>query len=620
MRFCLSDLNEAKSTAKESDGLQMSWEAILTLGVLVLMLIALVKSWLPPDAAFTGGLVTVVAAGVITPEQAFHGLSNHGLVTVGAMFVVAAGLRETGALHVLVSRLLGVGTGIRAALSRMMVSSAGVSAFLNNTPIVAMLMPEVLSWCRKRQIPASKLLIPLSYATILGGMCTLIGTSTNLVIDGMVRETGYLKPLTLFELSWVGVPAAVVGIAFMLTVGVRLLPERRELLDQFGAAQREYIVEMLIEPNCSLIGKSVQDAGLRHLPGLFLIEIDRKGDVITPVSPSDMLQEGDRLVFTGLVSTIVDLQRIPGLVPGVESHYDVSDESRGSRRLCEAVVSSSFPELGRTVRHSNFRTRYDAVVVAVHRHGERIEEKIGDVILHPGDTLLLQAGRHFERTFRGSSDFYLVSEVRDSGLVRHERAWVAMGILLLLIGLLAWNSMSTAVSALIAGALMVLFRCVSVGVARRAVDWQVLVVIATALGFAQAIRESGLDAMLAGTIDRISGSVGGPFGVLIGIYVITNILTELISHIGAAALMFPIAMVSAQELGVGAEPFVIAIAIAASASFATPVGYQTNLMVYGPGGYRFPDFLKVGIPMNLLVMVVAMIIIPLVWPIVKIAQ
>jgi di/tricarboxylate transporter len=598
----------------------MSWEAILTLGVLTLMLIVLVRSWLPPDAAFTVGLVIVVAAGVITPEQAFHGLSNHGLVTVGAMFVVAAGLRETGALHMLVSRLLGVGTGVRAALGRMMISSAGVSAFLNNTPIVAMLMPEVLSWCRKRQIPASKLLIPLSYATILGGMCTLIGTSTNLVIDGMVRETGYLKPLTLFELSWVGIPAAIAGVVFMLTVGVRLLPQRTELHDQFGAAQREYIVEMLIEPNCPLIGKSVQDAGLRHLPGLFLIEIDRSGEVITPVAPSDKLQEGDRLVFTGLVSTIVDLQRIPGLVPGVDSHYDVSDASRGSRRLCEAVVSASFPELGRTVRHSNFRTRYDAVVVAVHRHGERIEQKIGDVILHPGDTLLLQAGRHFERAFRGSSDFYLVSEVRDSGLVHHERAWVAMGVLALLIGLLAWNTLSTAVSALIAGALMVLFRCVSVGVARRAVDWQVLVVIAMALGFGQAIHESGLDAVLASSIERIGGNIAGPFGILVGIYLLTNILTELISHIGAAALMFPIAMVTAQKMGIGAEPFVIAIAIAASASFATPVGYQTNLMVYGPGGYRFADFLKVGIPMNILIMIVAMLIIPWVWPLTTIGQ
>ncbi len=591
----------------------------MTLSVLALMLLALVKSWLPPDAAFTGGLVTVVAAGVITPEQAFHGMSNHGLVTVGAMFVVAAGLRETGALHVLVTRLLGVGTGVRAALGRMMVSSAGVSAFLNNTPIVAMLLPEVLSWCRKRQIPASKFLIPLSYATILGGMCTLIGTSTNLVIDGMVRETGYLQPLTLFELSWVGVPAAIAGVVFMLTIGVRLLPQRTELLDQFGAAQREYIVEMLVEPSCPLIGKSVQDAGLRHLPGLFLIEIDRKGDVITPVAPTNTLQEGDRLVFTGLVSTIVDLQRIPGLVPGVESHYEVSGSGRGSRRLCEAVVSTSFPELGRTVRHSNFRTRYDAVVVAVHRHGERIEQKIGDVILHPGDTLLLQAGGNFERTFRGSSDFYLVSEVRDSGLVRHERAWLAMGILALLIVLLAWNTLSTAVSALIAAGLMVLSRCVSVGVARRAVDWQVLVVIAMALGFGEAIHESGLDVALAGNIERFGGGFAGPIGILVGIYLITNVLTELISHIGAAALMFPIAMETAQEMGVGAAPFVIVIAIAASASFATPVGYQTNLMVYGPGGYRFSDFLKVGIPMNILIMIVAMLIIPWVWPLTPIA-
>ncbi|NOX60073.1 MAG: SLC13 family permease, partial [Planctomycetes bacterium] len=517
-----------------------------------------------------------------------------------------------------VSRLLGVGTGVRSALARLMVSSAGVSAFLNNTPIVAALMPEVLSWCRKRQISASKILIPLSYATILGGMCTLIGTSTNLVIDGLVRETGVMAPLSLFELSWVGVPAAIVGITFVLTVGVRLLPNRQELLDQFGAAQREYIVEMLVESNCPLIGKSVQDAGLRHLPGLFLIEIDRKGEVIAPVSPADKLQDGDRLIFTGLVRTIVDLQRIPGLVPGVESHYDVSAGSGRARRLCEAVVSTSFPEIGRTIRHSNFRTRYDAVVVAVHRHGERIEQKIGEVILRPGDTLLLQAGEHFERTFRGSNDFYLVSEVQDSTQVRHERAWLATGTLLLLVVLLTWGVLSTAVSALIAAALMVLLRCVSVGVARRAVDWQVLVVIAAALGFAQAIHASGLDAKLADFVVRAGKQCAGPVGVLIGIYLLTNILTELISHIGAAALVFPIAMVAAEQLGVDPHPFVIAIAIAASASFATPIGYQTNLMVYGPGGYRFSDFIRIGLPMNVLIMIVAMLIIPRVWPLVAV--
>jgi di/tricarboxylate transporter len=594
------------------------WHPWMTLLMLVVMLAALVRNLVPPDVAFMGGLLVVVTVGIITPEEAFKGLSNPGLITVGALFIVAAGLRETGALHVAVTRVLGAETTLRAALARLMLPSAGMSAFVNNTPIVAMLMPEVLSWCRKRQFAPSRLLIPLSYATILGGVCTLIGTSTNIVVSGMMvdAERG-LAPLAMFELATVGVPIALIGIAFIALIGYRLLPERKELIDQLGATQREYIVEMIVQSTCPYIGKTVQQAGLRNLPGLFLIEIDRAGRLLTPVKPTAVLEVDDRLVFTGMVRTILDIQRIPGLAPAEEMTYEIAPNMRRTRRLCEAVVSSSFPELGKTIRNSDFRTRYDAVVVAVHRNGARLRKKIGDIILRPGDTLLLQVGEHFERTFRGNTDFYLVSEVQDSAPVRHERAGVALGILGILVILLStqdWTGLTTAVSALIGSALMVATRCVSLGNARRSVDWQVLVVIFAALGFGTAIDRSTLASGAAHLVVDAAQSIGGQVAVFIAVYVLTSLLTEIISNIGAAAIVFPIAIAVADTLGVDARPFCVVIAIAASASFATPIGYQTNLMVYGPGGYRFSDFLRVGVPMNLLVMVLAAMIIPIFWP------
>ena len=412
------------------------WHRWVTLATLVLMFLGMARNWVPPDVAFVGGVVIVVATGIVTPEQAFHGLSNHAVITVGAMFIVAAGMRETGALHLLVTRLLGSQTSIRSAVARITCPASAMSAFMNNTPIVAMLIPEVLAWCRKRSLSPSKVLIPLSFATILGGMCTLIGTSTLLVTDGIMQANG-LEPLTLFEPAWIGLPIAFVGLGFILTVGIRLLPDRKELMAQLGDTQREYIIEMTVQPGCSLIGDSVQNAGLRQLPGLFLIEINRVQELISPVGPTEILAEGDRLVFTGIVETIVDLQRIPGLVPAAEKHYDLDPAARRQRRMCEAVVSASFPGLGKTIRRSDFRTRYDAVVVAVHRNGERLRKKIGDIILRPGDTLLIQAGEHFERTFRGSTDFYLVSEVRDSMPIRHDRAWMAIVVLYwLLVGML----------------------------------------------------------------------------------------------------------------------------------------------------------------------------------------
>ena len=362
----------------------------ITLAVLLVILIGLVKDWAPPDVLLLAGAIAVTLAGIITPTEAFAGFSNEGMLTVGALFVVAAALRETGALDALGARMLGRAASPRAALGRIAAGVMATSAFLNNTPIVAMMLPVVTDWCRKHRVSPSRLLIPLSYLTVLGGMVTLIGTSTNLVVSGLVTQARQeatdprilagLRPLGLFEFALLGIACCVVGATYLFTIAPRLLPDRKDMLEQLGEQAREYLVDMEVQPGCRLIGQSIEEAGLRHLPGLFLIEIVRNGQIVAPVSPDEVLRAGDRLTFTGVVRSIVDLERIPGLVPVADDNYEAGSAQRQRRRLCEAVISPTSPLIGKTIRDADFRALYNAAVVAVHRGGTRLTGRVGDIV------------------------------------------------------------------------------------------------------------------------------------------------------------------------------------------------------------------------------------------------
>ncbi|NJN60512.1 MAG: hypothetical protein HC795_02305 [Coleofasciculaceae cyanobacterium RL_1_1] len=372
----------------------MSFDALLTLGVIAIVLIALVRNIAPPDLVFLGATSVLAAFGVISPKEAFAGFANEGVLTVAVLFVVAASLRDTGVLDTVGYYLLrntNTKTGVLGRLSVIVISS---SAFLNNTPIVAMFMPIVLDWCRRHRISPSQLLIPLSYLAILGGTCTLIGTSTNLVVNGLMIENG-LPGMSLFELGWVGIPCAVVGALYLVFFSDRLLPERKDLISQLSDSRREYLLEMQVLSDCRLVGQTVEAGGLRHLPGLFLIEIDRGDQIVAPVGPNDVIRANDRLVFTGIVSSIIELEQIPGLIPLADPAYEVSPKQKRNRSLYEAVISGTSPLNGKTIRSANFRSTYGAAVVAVHRSGSRIKKKIGDIALQPGDTLLLQTNPSF---------------------------------------------------------------------------------------------------------------------------------------------------------------------------------------------------------------------------------
>jgi di/tricarboxylate transporter len=436
-----------------------------------------------------------------------------------------------------------------------------------------------------------------------------MGTSTNLVSDGLFRAHG-LPPLGFFELGAVGLPMAVVGLAYLTFVAPRLLSDRVPIRI-VGENVRRYTAEMEIAEPSALTGRTVEEAGLRRLPGLFLVRIERETGVIAPVDPGVRLFPGDRLTFAGVLDSIVELRRFRGLVPVTEE--DRTDPAAGGRELHEAVVSPGSPLVGTSIRDANFRGRYNAAVVAVHRHGERIRGRIGDIVLRPGDTLLLEAAAGFARTFRDSSDFYLVSPVAADRPPAHDRRLRSVLVLAGVVLLAALRIAPISLAAMAGAVAMVAFRCLTPGEAKRSVDWSVLVLIGCALGLAAAMERSGAAAMISNGIVA-AGSALGPVGTLGGVFVGTMLINSVLTNTAAVALVFPVALTTATQLGLDPRPFLVAATLAASFSFSTPIGYQTNLMVYGPGGYRFTDFTRVGLPLQLLLTVMALLLIPAVWP------
>jgi len=462
-----------------------------------------------------------------------------------------------------------------------------------------MFIPLVRSWTQKFNLSPSKFFIPISYATILGGVCTLIGTSTNLVIHGLLIKNGF-EGFSFFEISKFGIPVALLGLLYLIFFSQRLLPTRREPIVELGESTREFVCELKVTENYQHSGKSIEAAGLRHLKGLFLFQIERGEKTIAAISPEEKLQPGDRLFFTGIPETIVELQKTPGLQLIKDSSFDLKHYDSDEIKSYEAVVSPSSPLSGKNVRESNFRGKYGAVIIAIHRNGERIQKKIGDIILRAGDTLLLLAEKEFMKKWYHSNDFYLIS---NAPIIHSKPQWQAklsIFIFTIMILLTVLNVMPLIVAAGLAAITLILSKSISQSDAKNMVDWKVLLIIASAFGIAEAIDNSGL-AQLISFITIESVKSFGVLGILVGLYFLTSFYTSFITNNAAAAFLFPIALSMATSMNIDFRPLAIIIAIAASADFATPFGYQTNLMVYGPGGYRFRDYLKIGIPLQIMV-------------------
>jgi di/tricarboxylate transporter len=597
----------------------LSMEAWITLAVLLTVLYFLMRSKRAPDAILWCGLAVLMIfpvnkngaweLGILSASDGLSGLANEGVVTIAAMFAVAAGLRETGALRWLSDNLMGTPKSLSSAQNRIMWPTAMLSAFMNNTPLVAMLLPMIDEWSKKHRLSASKLLMPLSFASILGGTCTLIGTSTNLVVNGWIIEELDHPGLGMFEISIIGIPVAIVGIVYILIAQRWLLKDRKPAISHSDDA-REYTVEMMVEKAGRLVGKTIQEAGLRGLPGLYLIEIDRGGEILPAVSSNITLLAEDRLIFAGVVESVVDLQGISGLGLATDQVYKMNDP-RSNRILIEAVVSNTCPLIGKSIRDGHFRTIYNAAVIAVARNGERINKKIGDIVLQPGDTLLLETRQSFVEQQRNNRDFYLVSQVEASRPLNHEKAGLALSLLLALIALVTFGLMSMLQGALLIAGIMVLSKCCSASVARRAIDMQTLLVIAAAIGLGKAMQLSGLATAIG---ELMLGLVGAnPTLMLIAVLAVTMLLGNMITAKAGAVLMLPIVVSIASELGVSHAPFIIAVMFASATSLATPISYPTNLMVYGAGGYRFKDYLMLGVPLSVLIIIMGSILIPIFW-------
>lgn len=588
----------------------MEWQAWLAISLTLGVLATLALTHLSPHLAMLAALTVLSVTGVLSAQEALAGFANDGLITVAAMFVIAAGLDASGGIDLLVNRLLGRPAGARRAQLRIAAPVTALSGLLNNTPLVAAMIPALHAWSRKIGVAPSKLMIPLSYSAILGGTLTLIGTSTNLVVNGQYQALTGKPGFELFAITPLGLPVALVGVGFMLLVFPRLLPDRKESTPFSNL--REFTLEVAVAADGPLVGKTVEQAGLRHLRRIYLVEIERDGNIVTAVPSQEKLRGGDRLVFAGDTQAVSDLLRINGIVPSIAGDGAGSlAVERAERRLVEAVVSPHCDAVGHAIRDTRFRDRYGAAVLAVARNGERVPGNLGSIELQAGDTLLLEARPAFVSRQRYTKDFLLINDL-ETEQPRHERAYLAWAILLAMIGTAGAGWVSILNAALLAAGAMLLTGCCSVAQAEKSLDLTVLLTIAAAFALGTALEKTGAAASIANSLLAISGD--RPWLMLVMTYVTVMLLTEIITNNAAAMLMLPTVLAMAQSAQLNAEPFVFAVMMAASASFATPIGYQTNLMVYGPGNYRFTDFLRVGVPMNLVIGATTITVLLLGWP------
>ena len=585
----------------------MSWEAWFCLGVVLVVLLSLVRDLVAPAVAMAGGMVAVLVAGIVTPAEALSGFSNPAPLTVAALFILARAVEKTGALTPIVQATLGKNGSVRGSLTRMVVPTTAASAFLNNTPIVAMLLPQVRAWAEARGRSPSLYLMPLSFAALLGGVVTVIGTSTNLVISGLLEAVGE-PALGFFEITAVGLPIAIVGAVVLVLLTPRLLPIRRSVRQEAEDETRQFVVDMVVEETGQINGRTVEAAGLRHLTGSFLATLERDGQLLAPVSPDTILRTGDRLRFVGKSNDVMDLQTTRGLRSAEAGHFLETDEAR----YFEAVIGADSPLVGSTLRNADFRSRYQAAVLAIHRAGQRVDAKLGQVELRVGDTLLLVADAGFLERWRDRGDFLLVSGSKTAPPRANKNAWLVGAVTLGIVLGASLDLLPILNASLLAAFVLVGLKVLTPGEARSAVDLDVILVIASAFGVAAAVDKSGLAATVAGgMVDAFAGF--GDRGILLGVVLATVILTAVVNNNASALLMFPIAVATAGATAIQARGFAIAVAVASSVDFLTPIGYQTNTMVYGPGGYRFGDYARLGAPLTVLVVVVVVILVPIRW-------
>lgn len=590
----------------------MTFDVIIVIVVLLFLVISLYREIVEPAMTFIIAAIVLGVTNILSPSEILAGFANEQIAIIIMLLLLGDIYRNTSVLDIFFDRIFKSAKTTKGFTTRMMIVVAPMSAFLNNTPLVALLMPYVHNWSARNKQAVSKIMMPLSFAAILGGCATLIGTSTNLIVNGMVTDGNIfpnLPSIGIFDFAPVGVTMIFIGIAYVLFFGQRMIPERESVTKKFPDIQRKYIVEARIKDGSHLIGRTIAESGLRKLKDLYLFEILRGDITITAVPEDTILVEEDILLFLGNTDSIADFvnERNGMEIPSVGMFA-----RKKNTEVIEIVISHNSKLNNKSLKSVNFRAQYDATAIAVHRNGETLAGKLNNIVLKSGDALLLLAGSYFEHRIKSNNDFYLISRIKEI-----RRLGIPKTLYLILGTLTVIILSSIGVIKLFTGLLFLISSLILIKVTRpkdlvSSIDYELALIIALSLALGTAMMKTGVASMFADGIISVFRPMG-KVGVLAGVYFITAILAAFITNKAAVAVIFPVSINLATELNTDVMPFILVVAYAAAANFMTPIGYQTNLMVYGPGGYKFKDYLKVGTPLTLIYMVVTITILSLIY-------
>ena len=596
----------------------MEWEIIFVFGLLVATLVTFVWEKIPTDLTAVTAFAILMGVSALTgserlpsTEESLTVFAAGAPLTIAFMFILSAALERCGAIDHLATVLKPIARlGYAPFLFILVFIVGALSAFINNTPVVVVLMPVILALSKEMGVVPSKMLIPLSYASIFGGTCSLLGTSTNILASSIMQDAG-LAPLSMFEIGRVGLPLLFAGAIYLVVVGRKLLPKREMLTSILSDDERrEYITEAYIPRRSALAGQTIAESGLMRKRGMRLLEVVRHG-IAEKIDKDFILEGSDRLILAVRPTGVVEARDIKGieLFSGVDSGVEEITSDEGS--IVEGVIAPNSSVAGQTVRQINFRQRFRMVVMAVHRHGQNVRDKIEVMPLQFGDTLLMMGTDQAIENLRRSEDILLLDKPRvPNQSSAHYLPWV-IATVVSVVALATFNVMPIVLSTLLGCCVLLLMGVINPQDGYRAIDWSILALIYGMLGLGQAMETSGATDLISGLIISVEMH---PWVVLFIIYFVTSVFTETLSNNATVVVMAPLAIAIANGIGVDPRPFLIATCVASSASFSTPIGYQTNTYVYSVGGYRFSDFTKVGVPLNLLYLVVTCSLVPLIWP------